>query len=395
MKLSLKEFFLHEALGDQFSGPTHGQNSSAEKDRKANEAADLEEKALSSYEHPWHHLYSKFKGKKGVKDPAALAAHIKRQELGECELPEYEPPETRSSKKYAKDPPLRQPWELGRTGPEEKNEHNDPTATPDAGATIWSDPSLPADVRKFSSRGGNLCVDLKEMFAVSEGGPGSGRKKGSKNKPKEPRVIPGEPVDPSTLPDEPDDLDFDIDVDDDGFSSGATPAAAAPAGEDPFAPQAGEMGDDLSWLDDPALGAGVEMPQREPKAPAAAAPPKEHPYTTFDPEQYGPFTPSEPVDKGEFWKQAEAGDWDVMDWDELKQAKPDVARDIEREFPDIADPGHFMGDPKLPRRERGSFFAVDAMGDVIMRSHGSRFKWDAANRDWIPMDDGETPSGEF
>lgn len=48
------------------------------------------------------------------------------------------------------------------------NEHQDPTAAVDKGASIWSDPSQPADVRKYSSCGGNLHIDLSEADAPKE-----------------------------------------------------------------------------------------------------------------------------------------------------------------------------------------------------------------------------------
>lgn len=49
------------------------------------EAAEFQlERDLSSYEHPFTHLQKKLKGKKGVEDPSALAAWIKRKELGEA-----------------------------------------------------------------------------------------------------------------------------------------------------------------------------------------------------------------------------------------------------------------------------------------------------------------------
>ena len=41
-------------------------------------------------------------------------------------------------------------------------EHQDPTKPVDKGTSIWSDPNQPADVRKFSSCGGNLHIDLSE-----------------------------------------------------------------------------------------------------------------------------------------------------------------------------------------------------------------------------------------
>ena len=41
-------------------------------------------------------------------------------------------------------------------------EHQDPTKPVDKGASIWSDPKQPVDVRKFSSCGGNLHIDLSE-----------------------------------------------------------------------------------------------------------------------------------------------------------------------------------------------------------------------------------------
>lgn len=55
MKFSLKEFFLHESAGDQWSGPKSSQNSSSEKDRKANEAVrpNAQDKRISAAAKAW------------------------------------------------------------------------------------------------------------------------------------------------------------------------------------------------------------------------------------------------------------------------------------------------------------------------------------------------------
>jgi len=346
MKLSLKEFFVHEA--------------------KSSAQPSVDERKLSSYEHPRTHLHSKFAKDPNIEEPWALAQHIAS-----------------------------------------KNEHQDPTCTaPDAGSTIWSDPTQPADVRKFSNRDGNLHVDLQEMFGVDEmGGPGSGRKPGSKNKPTSGSTIPGKTVDPSSLPDElPDDFGVDIDTSD--FDE---PAAAAEPDDAPFARTAGDLGDesDLSWLDDPNLGQGVEVPKQDPNAPKPTPkPPMASPdyegqwqaspeHQEFLDTLSGSFEPDEPKDKGQFWRDIEDEGGEAMSWDELKQAEPDIAADIAAEYPDIADPGTFMDEPGGIPRERQTFFAISDDGDIIMRSKGERFKWDPENAGWIPMDDGETPSGEF
>lgn len=317
-------------------------------------------------------------------------------------------------------------------GDEPLGEHQDPTCTPDAGATIWSDPTQPADVRKFKNVKGNLHVDIKEMFGTSGidemGGEGSGRKPGSKNKPRPSAITPGTPADPSQLPDElPDDFGVDIDTSDfddpgnidqsDITGAGAPqhqpdqpvdPSGFEPPEDEPFARSAGDLGDegDLSWLDDPALGQGVEVPKYDPDAPKPAKPPPmakadyEGPWQASPEHQefldtLGSFEPDEPKDKGQFWRDIEDEDGDAMSWDELKDAEPDIASDIEAEYPDIADPGTFAGEPGGVQRERDTLFTVNKAGDIIMRSKGERFKWDPETAGWIPMDDGETPSGEF
>jgi hypothetical protein len=266
-------------------------------------------------------------------------------------------------------------------------EHNDPTEPVDAGSTIWSDPSQPAKVRKFSSKGGQLHIDLKEIFGVEEmGGPGSGRKPGSKNKQAMGGVTPAKPADPESLPDDLD--DFDIDVDDSAFASPTAKAAAAPpaagsAGDDTFSRGDDDFGDDLSWLDDPALGQGVDVPKQGPPVPVEKEPRTDSGYSPeFDKdlEKYD-FSEPEPKDKGQFWQDAGGEGAEAMDWNELKSVEPDIADDIGAEFPDIAD--------------SSAFFDINGDGDVVMRSQGSRYKWDSENAGWLPMDDGETPTGEF
>lgn len=516
MKLSLKEFFVHEAKSsgsDKKSSINIDVKSSAQvnikemfhssgaksshSEIKASETGEkdktVSERALSSYKHPRTHLHNKFAKNPDIDEPWALAQAIASKnegifgyEPGGVEIPDdveddgsgfavvrddgsvrgvfpsheeavkargstdeivpasslenpqnmdkftqgYEGSDDEYDFEFPADPErsARNPHTPGYKSLSAWNddepirpfgEHNDPTEPVDAGATILSDPTQPAQVKKFKNVKGNLHIDLCEMFGGTPGidemgGPGSGRKKGSKNKPKSGGgITAAKPVDPKNLPDDPN--DFDIDVDDSAFTSGvSSKPPEAPADielgkdDDAFARTAGDLGDesDLSWLDDPSLGKGVEVPKQEPKPDAPEKPPRrmagpeDTEWQTDDPEfqaaldQYD-FSPKEPKDKGKFWQDVEAEDGDVMSWEELEAAEPEIAADIAREYPDLADPGHFMDDPTKIKRERNAFFTFDKQGDLIGRIHGGRYKWDFENGSWIPMDDGESPSGEF
>ena len=308
MKISLKEFFLREA------------------------EEPVDEKALSSYKHPRTHLHSKFSQNPDIENPWALAQSIAS-----------------------------------------KNEHTDPTCkTNDQGSSIWSDPENPADVRKFSNKDGNLHVDIKEMFQLGEmGGPGSGRKKGSKNRPKaQGPIIHKKAADLGSLPDELPADDFGA-QDDSPFAR----SAGDTGGEDDGG-YVDHTGDDLAWLDDPNLGAGTHVPTKAdaPPAPkkAPAAPPPDDSGFASDP-------PESPQDWGQFFTNVEDDEGEAWSWKEFMKVDPPVAKSIAQEFPDVKDSGYF--------------FTKDKEGDVVMRTRrGARYKWDAMAKDWVPMDEGDWPA---
>jgi hypothetical protein len=82
-----------------------------------------------------------------------------------------------------------------------------------------------------------------------------------------------------------------------------------------------------------------------------------------------------------FFSKAEEGEGH-MSWDELQAADPTIAADIERDYPDIKD------NPEI-------FFAKDKDGLVMRSGRGRQFKWEPSSKEWLDMDDGGTPAGEF
>lgn len=116
MKLSLKEFFVHEAKGDQFSGQKLGQNSSSEKDRKANEGT------LKEYEDPT--------SSKRSHDDSKWAGPYSDQERMPHEVPQTSSQENSS-----------QGWEEMRSSSQKK--HGDRPQRSDKGGKD------PGDLKKF------------------------------------------------------------------------------------------------------------------------------------------------------------------------------------------------------------------------------------------------------
>ena len=236
-----------------------------------------------------------------------------------------------------------------------KMEHQDPTVRKDVGSTAWSSPSQEVDIKHFFNRDGTLDIDLDEM-----GGPGSGRKKGSKNKPKGlPSVTPGKQVDPSTLPDElPDEWIAD------------EPQASAPEQElGPFSRADGDE-DEFSFLDDPNYGKGVEMPVYEPR-------PKKAKGQSSDDDDEAEIAASREKERASQFPDESNFDWT---FDDLRFEEPDVADDIETELGSEAMQGAKF------TRSRGFFYMIT--GD------GERWKGSAA-AGWLPFDDGKSPVGEF
>ena len=187
---------------------------------------------------------------------------------------------------------------------------------PRPGATAWSSPSEPVTVKKFFNKDGNLGIDLQ------------GKRSSKMNEAE---------------------------------------------GDDPFGREEGDLGDDLSWLDDPNLGKDVGPIQKaEPRGSKAskAAPEKEPDLYDKYPNISSPITgPETPPPDEEF----------DMTWDEYRASHPEEAQDLEMEM---------GGSP------RGATFAVRSGFTHMLDPEGKRWKHTEASG-WLPMDDGHTPAGEF
>lgn len=420
MKLSLKGFFLHEALGDEGSRSARG----SVRQISLQQLAQLEPDA-------------EYEIRQMTEDPNFDISQVRVYQAADKFILSH--PQHPGDDLYWR--AGGDGWETGETAANPlRNEHQDPTAVVDAGSTIWSDPEQPVDVKKFSSSGGNLHIELQEMFGLSEmGGPGSGRgrPKGSLNKTQDQidaefaakaARVPGKrgrPVGwrksgtvtppPSAPPEElPDEMPagFDEPVPSDpgdpkntefgeykpsGSSDGKLPPATPEDDEDiDWTDRSGI--DDDSWLDDPALGAGAVAPPQLPKDPSFKKPPRtanpgEVPVQPYSGPEKFDFSP--PTERDPFWTDVEAEDAETLSWDELKATEPEVAADIEQAIPDVIEPGFSQDDESLPLRLRNLIFTRNSAGDLIMRSAAGRKKWDAEKKEFIPMDDGGTPAGEF
>ena len=252
------------------------------------------------------------------------------------------------------------------------HERRDVTPVKPIGATAWSDPTQQVDVHKFTNKDGVLGIEgiddptVKEMFAVDEmGGPGSGRKKGSKNKPKIKQITPGAAVDTSSLPSEDDDIDAMMAGFDDGPKNIDT-GFLKQYDKTPFERVPGDDGEDsLDFLDDPGFGAGATLPPRAEKP--AAAPPEEEEVPQEDFPDFPDFDAPENEDK-EFY------------FDELEEENPKAAADIASEIGQEAA-------NKARYTFHGKFTFMETQD-------GKRWKYsDAAG--WLPYDDGQSPTGEF
>jgi len=166
MKLSLKGFFLHEALGDEGSSSSRGKGKPKPPPPPppppTNESASGEH--VVAYDETGRgDMYGEAVevGRFPSYDAAAQWIESKTNGPGDSEAENFliYPIEdwTASASDTSK---------MGTF-----QEHQDPTAVVDAGSTIWSDPEQPVDVKKFSNRGGNLHIDLCEVFGMEEATP--------------------------------------------------------------------------------------------------------------------------------------------------------------------------------------------------------------------------------
>ena len=334
MKLSLKEFFVQEAKGDQFSGPKFGQSSSSEKNRKADESLQLE------YEDPTSSKHSH--------DDSKTAGPFSDQERMPHEEPNGDAQENSA-----------EAWEEMRSSSGGDNDANGGDVKDFFGGAPFPKSSGGKSSRKSSQK-------------MSEGGKGSGRKKGSKNKPKPDEYSDyKQPAVPIEVNDE----------DDETFLNNlANEPINAPKDDKTHVDDQGEVDwaslDDEDFLD--KLSTGDAPPTTtsapDPKMPKMADTISTKPYDSFDPEQY------------DFDTTAGQGPYkgptsDDMTWDELRVAEPEEAAELEREF-DENDLG------MASFQKKG--------GRVYMTTgSGERFAYINRKTGWAPMDDGETPAGEF
>lgn len=199
-----------------------------------------------------------------------------------------------------------------------------------------------------------------EPYKMSEGGKGSGRPKGSKNKPKSSTVISPGGAPKSDLPDELPDSWFDGDQSDIDFKPVDQPSDPSGFERQPD--------DELSFLDDPNLGS-----DNAPIAKAAPRAPKQVPQgRNFDSEfdSFGQASdPSQPLDDPET----------EMTWDEFRATSPEEAQDAQSEF------GSDL---------QGATFKTHGGFTHMTDPNGKRWKHTQASG-WLDMDDGNTPAGEF
>ena len=337
MKFSLKEFFLRE--GGNFNAKSSvnmGGTSSA-----ASSHASSATSGKKSSTNVQINIGEAYQEESKIQDVDALAASIEKKKYGS----------TRGGPKGFHRKMVKKLQQKNESLEEAQSfqlpdhvlrEFQQVPPVPRPGATAWSSPSEPVTIKKFFNRGGNLDIDLEE------GGPGSGRKKGSKNKPKGSQVIsPGGEASPD-LPDEPDPSWFR--------------PPAEPSSEDPFSRQEGDLGDDLSWLDDPNLGKNLE--------PISKAEPRGTKSKKDEPEAEP--VADEPMDTSFLYDPTSApeSDEEGMDWDEFQANHPQEADDLAFE---------------LGRKPKEGTKFVTRGGFIHMREpDGSRWKYSKAS-DWLEV----------
>ena len=209
-----------------------------------------------------------------------------------------------------------------------------------------------------------------EERRVSEGGKGSGRKKGSKNKPKDDygNTIQGSGT-PSALPDE---------MPDEWLADEPTDQAVAPAGKEDGDVDWSQLdGDDfIDKLASSDKGPTVSAPVYTP--PAAKSAPElddKSPYQSFDPEKYD-------FDKNPASNSYKGPGENDQTWDEIRATSPKEAGEIERDF----SPNE-LKDAKFQKKDDGRIF--------MTTSSGARHAYLGKKIGWVDMDDGESPAGEF
>jgi len=364
----------------------------------------MDERDIKSYEHPRTHLHKKFARMKGVKDPWALASKV-AHEAGATESVMPEAEECMDEKhigfgklkgKLAHKKGVHDPAALaahigrekyGAAGMAKKSaagrkhhealqvEYEDPTSSKNIDSSRWSSPKshkdgVPAEAphdgpQSRSSKGWakmrddsvkySSDSDLKSFFGgethpepVDEAGPESARSSGRSSA-----------------------------ADDEEFEKLWSQMNEPKSGGAEAEPDWGSM-DDEDFISKLAAADKVSA-----RAPERASSGRGHESGLEDidltdrDDDGGRSSGRDP-----FWAGAEEADEDVMSWDELRAADPAAAADIEREYPDIAD-------------SQSAFFTKHGK-DLVMRSgRGNRFKWDPAGMQWLEMDDGGTPAGEF
>jgi hypothetical protein len=199
-----------------------------------------------------------------------------------------------------------------------------------------------------------------------------------------------------TLPDElPDDWVDTSDFDEPEADAPAeTPVSVPPGGDEPDVDWA-SLGDEdfltkLAGSDTQPVKSTSPMPKmkdvvktHEPSTGPEMEPGEEPEFGVPDEPSEFETPPAEPEEPPA--PRAMAPDEEAetsMDWDELRVEDPDTAAAIERSNPEIAD--------------ELRTFTRDPQGDLIMRTKaGTRLKWDPSKEDWLDMDDGGTPAGEF
>jgi hypothetical protein len=223
-----------------------------------------------------------------------------------------------------------------------------------------------------------------ESQKMSEGGKGSGRKKGSKNKPRDEWGNKIEPAKQQAVPAEeiPDELPDEW-VADEPEDKG--PGALATAGAKADEPE-GEI--DWASLDDDEFTDALAGAEKGPEIKTQAAPPKmkdtiktapaadASPYKSFDPNKFD--LSSEPHQPGDPFADDNKN---VQTWDEFRAAAPKEAAKMETEF--------------SPEELQGAKLSKDHLRRIIMvTSSGKRFLYSGAHG-WDEMDDGNSPTGDF
>jgi hypothetical protein len=209
-------------------------------------------------------------------------------------------------------------------------EHQDPTKPVDKGASIWSDPDQPVDVRKFSSCGGNLHIDLTE--SPEAWWPGKDE----------------EEFDPKSDPTFPDELPPDIELQSNELHPDEVPVKPSPVDPDPETTL-----DPAGTSELPDVGFGFDSMEDD---PGFGAPPPRDPR----------------------WAQSA----ESMDWDEFKQRHPKVAKELDSSVIDSTQLAQAIfkarvGTPssKDPDMDRSDFFSAKFPDGRTMMYVGDNRGW--------------------